>query len=109
MIRRLLAFLLLINLALANTPVYVLHTLFANHKDSVTRLKNSNSKVSQLTVYGFHCQVNSNVTTAPYLPTSAEMPATSCPIYFHYPEPLSVNLHFLEIDFQSLRAPPVLS
>lgn len=107
--KRFLAFLLLFNLVLANTPIYVLHSLFADHKDSVVKIKDPANKVPQLYVYGFHCQVNSNVTTAPYLPGSAEIPAIGSIEYFHYPVTIPANLYFSEITFQSLRAPPVLS
>lgn len=108
-LRKCLALFLMANFVLCNTPTYVLHTLFANHTDKKADISNSSSTLAQLTVEGTNCHCNSNVVTAPYLPGFVEIPEETQQNFIEYPHPAKESFIPAHIDFQSLRAPPVLS
>lgn len=90
------------------TPVHILHTLFANHKDQTTDI-NGGGYSMQINSAGINCHLSSNVITAPYLPSQIEF-EPELPVYLSVVGIALVDFVKTEVILHSgLRAPPELS
>ncbi|MDP4285864.1 MAG: hypothetical protein Q8891_15725 [Bacteroidota bacterium] len=105
-IRKFFAVLLLAIFALSNTPTKVLHKLFANHTDFVSKAyKESNAP--QLNVTGINCHCESNVVIAPYTPGSLILlPGNTLPAFAKHSIAKAVHIPFSQTFFFELRGPP---
>jgi hypothetical protein len=106
-IRKFFAVVLLGCFALSNTPTKYLHWLFANHKDFVSHIKDSNRQ--QLSASGIDCHCETNVVIAPYTLQEQVIVVTPDPVCYRNTETIlpstEVHNHFTF----GLRGPPAIS
>ncbi len=105
-IKKFFAALLLLVFALSITPTKVLHSLFANHKDS--RIKNYvKSKTPGISVAGFNCSCDGLVVISPYTSENSQISFVT-PKFpnINKSAPVS-NFHCADTFFFELRGPPV--
>jgi hypothetical protein len=102
--RQLLAALMLCVFLFGITPKKLLHTIVANHTDSVP-YKTDAAKPTQVSTAGFNCQVENLVAESPFEPTgNAE--ATSAPRFYYLPAIRNVEIKSVQLIISSPRGPP---
>lgn len=91
-----------------NTPVHILHTLFANHKDQKTEISIPDNS-PEIYSSGINCHLNSHVVTAPYL-AGMVSPKLPVPVYhINYHTSFNSFIAAQINHYLGLRAPPSLS
>ena len=107
-IRNFLAVFMLAIFALSNTPTKVLHTLFANHTDFISKtFKESNAP--QLNVTGINCHCDNLVVIAPYTSGNSILLQNILPLFAKYNIAKVACIPFSQTFFFELRGPPVLA
>ena len=107
-IRKFFAIVLLAIFALSNTPTKFLHSLFANHKDFVSKtLTDSNNP--QINAPGIDCHCQSNVVIAPYTMQSNIAVKSPVAVFFNYNITVSQNNTSFQPLSVGLRGPPFIS
>lgn len=91
--------------ALSNTPVKVLHNLFANHTDQQTIVHYGNGQ-PQLQVIGIDCHVETNVVINPYICESRIQDTGIEPFFADYTITQKDEFHFTRLVYFELRGPP---
>lgn len=94
--------------ALSNTPVKVLHHLFANHLDQQTIVPYKNGE-SQLQVAGIDCHVETNVVINPYIFQPGIKTACIEPSFAEYTITQNDIFHYTRLLHFELRGPPSLA
>jgi hypothetical protein len=79
--------------ALSNTPTKYLHWLFANHKDFVSHIQDSEHQ--QITASGINCHCETNVVIAPYTLQEPVIVVTPDPVYYRNTETIVPSTVFL--------------
>ncbi|MEO7316663.1 MAG: hypothetical protein ABIW47_15840 [Ginsengibacter sp.] len=104
-IRNITAVWLLAIFALSNTPVKVLHHLFANHIDQQTILHYGNEQ-PQLQIAGIDCHVETNVVINPYICEAGIRITGIEPSFAAYTIIQKDEFHFTRLVYFELRGPP---
>ena len=104
-IRNFTAVWLLAIFALSNTPVKVLHHLFANHTDQQTIVHYGNGQ-PQLQVAGIDCHVETNVVINPYICEPGILTTGTKAFFAEYTIIQKDEFHSSRIVYFELRGPP---
>ncbi|MEO6681632.1 MAG: hypothetical protein ABIN48_02300 [Ginsengibacter sp.] len=94
--------------ALSNTPIKVLHHLFANHVDQQVTI-NYETNQPQLHVAGIDCHVESNVVINPYIFNKSIKITGINILYAEYTILEKDEFHFTRILHVESRGPPLYS
>ncbi len=107
-IRNFTAVCLLAIFALSNTPVKVLHHLFANHIDQQT-INHYGHGEPQLQVAGIDCHVESNVVINPYICEAGILMTGMEASFAEYTIIQNDAFHYTRLLYFELRGPPNLA
>lgn len=107
-IRNFTAVWLLAIFALSNTPIKILHHLFANHTDQQTIVHYGNGQ-PQLQVTGIDCHVESNVVINPYIFGTAFIITGITSSFADYTITQKDEVHFTRLVYIELRGPPLVA
>ena len=91
--------------ALSNTPIKVLHHLFANHTDQQTIVHYGNGQ-PQLQVSGIDCHVETNVVINPYICEAGFRITGIEQSFADYTITHNDESHFTRLVYFELRGPP---
>lgn len=92
--------------ALCNTPIKVLHTLFANHTDYVDQFT-TDTNSPQLHTAGIDCHCQSNVVVSPYTYVGSFVINENVSFFTATKSCSIVTIPFLRNITSGLRGPPV--
>lgn len=106
-IRKSLVVLLLAIFALSNTPTKVLHKLFANHTDFISKALNE-SDAPQLNVTGINCHCDNLVVISPFTSGRIISSQTILHSFAEYIIAKVSDIHFSQTFFFELRGPPAV-
>ena len=94
--------------ALSNTPVKILHHLFANHTDQKTIVHYGNGQ-PQLQVAGIDCHVETNVVINPYIFDNQLRSTSIEPFFADFTITQKDEFHFTRLVYFELRGPPLIA